>query len=128
MIGLDTTAIIDLFKGNPEVREVIQKYSTFVTTDINYLELFFGLDLTRRQHQQEAEYYEQFFESVMKLPLSRMAVLKASEIYWKLKKEGKTIGKFDCIIAAIYVTNNVHSVITRNTHHFSLAGMNAISY
>ncbi|HLC20285.1 MAG TPA: type II toxin-antitoxin system VapC family toxin [Candidatus Nanoarchaeia archaeon] len=128
MIGLDTTAIIDLFKGKPEIKGVMQKQSSFAVTDLNYLELLFGLDMAKGQHVREAEYYEQFFESVVKLSFNRLAAQKASEIYWKLKKEGKIIGKFDCIIAAIYLNNNVHSIITRNIEHFSLAGMDVVGY
>lgn len=128
MIGLDTTAIIDLFKGNPEIKAVLQQHSALAATDFNYLELFFGLDITNRRHIQEAEYYEQFFESVIGLHFTRDAARKASEIYWKLQKQGKTIGKFDCVIAAIYLTNNVTSIVTRNSKHFSLVGMIPISY
>ncbi|HLD33296.1 MAG TPA: PIN domain-containing protein [Candidatus Nanoarchaeia archaeon] len=128
MIGLDTTAVIDLFRGDSNIKSVLQQYSAYAFTDFNYLELFFGLDSTNKQHIAEAEYYEQLFESVTRLSFNRDIARKASEIYWRSQKRGKTIGKFDCVIAAIYLANNVDTIITRNSKHFSLTGLKVISY
>jgi predicted nucleic acid-binding protein len=120
MIGLDTTAIIDMFKGRQEIKLLLEKHPIVALTDLNYLELSFGIDPEKKEHIKEGEYYQQLFESVLTLPLSKKAARKAAEIYWKLQKKGKTIGKFDCIIVGIYLTNNIHTIVTRNRKHFSL--------
>lgn len=130
MIGLDTTAIIDMFKGDTLLKDVlaVQK-EPFAATQLSYLELLFGIDPNVKAHQEEKKYYDEFFKSLFVFQLDSNTCVKASEIYWKLKKRGKVIGKFDCIIAAIFLANGVNKIITRNVKHFqNIPEMKVIFY
>ncbi|MBW3019474.1 type II toxin-antitoxin system VapC family toxin [Candidatus Woesearchaeota archaeon] len=128
MIGIDTTAIIDLFKGEPTIKKVLESIDEpLVSTQINYLEIYFGIDPTK--HEEETKYYEDFFKEVRPLTLDNKASRKASELFWKLRKQGKNIGKFDCIIAAILISNGINKIITRNVKHFEgVQGIRVIKY
>ena len=45
MIALDTTAIIDIFKGDKELHSLLKKVNEpLVSTLINYQEIVFGID------------------------------------------------------------------------------------
>ena len=129
MIGIDTTAIIDLFKGEEGVRSVLTNvHEPLVTTQLNYLEIFWGIDRTNTKHQKEIEYYDAFFDELKTIALDNYGCKKAAELFWKLRKDGKNIGKFDCIIAALLLSQGVNAIITRNVAEFERAGMRVIKY
>lgn len=89
MIGLDTTAIIDWFRGDNRLQRVLgDNQDPVASTQINYLELLFGLDLTIREHQREKEFYEELFSGMKHFTLNNSASQKTAEIFWTLKKKG----------------------------------------
>ena len=119
MIGLDTSAIIDIFKGNQNVKAFLETNKEPLAANImSYLELFFGLNLEDSKHIAEGKYYSEFFKSIYNIDLTKDSCEEASKIFWNLRKEGKTIEQFDCIIAALYITNGIKKILTRNPRHF----------
>ncbi len=131
MIGLDTTAIIDIFKGEKNIKQLLQRLNEQIaSTQINYQEVLFGLDLVDNvEHQHEKEYYDSFFRNLRYFSLDDSSVVSASEIYWQFNKLNKEIGKFDCMIASILLENGVSKIITRNVKHFEgIKGLKVISY
>jgi len=130
MIALDTTAVIDIFKGEIKIKNLLNKsQEQVVTTLINYQEIMFGLDLSNKVHKEEEKYYDEFFQDITVLSHEMEASKKGAEIFWKLRREGKNIGRFDCIIAGILLTNGVHKIITRNLKHFeNIKELKVISY
>ncbi|MBI2671328.1 PIN domain-containing protein [Candidatus Woesearchaeota archaeon] len=130
MIGLDTSAIIDIFKGNEEIKKFLQdNKEPFAVTIMNYLELFFGLNPEDQKHKIEEQYYEDFFNNLFFINLSTNSCKEASKIYWNLKKEGKTIDKVDCIIASLFSTNGIKKILTRNVKHFErIKQLSVINY
>jgi tRNA(fMet)-specific endonuclease VapC len=130
MIGLDSSAIIDLFKGEDSLKQLLLSIDEPISaTEISYLELMFGIDRTIKKHKEEERYYDEFFNKILVLNLSRKSVKSASEIYWSLNKSGKSIEKFDCIIAGIFLSSGVNKIITRNEKHFSrIPGVKVLSY
>jgi len=130
MIGLDTSAIIDLFKGDKKIKEILDNNKEpLAVTIMSYLELFFGLNPENPKHITEGGYYDEFFKSVYKIDLDSESCKEASKIFWRLKKEGKVIEQFDCVIAAIFITNGVSKILTRNPKHFvNIKQLRVISY
>jgi predicted nucleic acid-binding protein len=62
MIGLDTTAIIDIFKGDKRLRKFLENNTEPLSSTImNYMELFFGLNPKDSKPAKESEYYRTFF-------------------------------------------------------------------
>ncbi len=130
MIGLDTTAIIDLFKGVPSVKEKLEQSDVPVcTTIVSYLELMFGLDSTIQKQKEEEKFYDAFFQTTIQFNLTSKSCKKASEINQVLKKSGKVIDEFDCTLAAVFLTNGIDTILTRNTKHFErIPGLKVASY
>ena len=130
MIGLDTSALIDIFKGDLAIRKVLSKNKEpLATTGLNYLELMFGIDFDDKDHKLEEDYYNEFFETLLNFNISKKASKMASKILWSLKKEGRIIEQFDCAISAILLVNGVNKIITRNVKHFEkIEGLKVISY
>ncbi|MBI2649894.1 PIN domain-containing protein [Candidatus Woesearchaeota archaeon] len=130
MIGLDTSAVIDIFKGNERLKQFLENNKEpLAATLMSYLELFFGLNPENPKHATEGEYYTEFFKSLYNVDLSKDTCEEASKIFWRLKKEGKTIEQFDCAIAASFLTNGVNKILTGNPKHFEkIKQLNVISY
>ena len=78
MIGLDTCAIIDLFKGDNSIKSIIQKNEIFCATTLSYLELQFGMDPDSKIRQKEQLYYDRLFIDLMHLRLNFESCKKAS--------------------------------------------------
>lgn len=130
MIGLDTSAIIDIFKGDPKIKLFLDgNKEPLAATIISYLELYFGLNPENSRHLEEGNYYNEFFDSVYNIDLSKESCEEASRIFWKLRKEGKTIEQFDCVIAASFTSNGIKKILTRNSKHFEkISDLTVISY
>lgn len=130
MIGLDTSTIIDIFRGNQEIKQVLESNKEpLAATIISYLELFFGLNLEEPKHATEGKYYDEFFKSLHNVNLTKNACEEASKIFWDLKRGGKTIEQFDCIIAALFLTNGINKILTRNPKHFErIKKLKVLSY
>ena len=130
MIGLDTSAIIDIFKGEERIRRFLENNKEpLAATIMSYLELFFGLNPENPKHKIESQYYNEFFKSLYNINLTKDSCEKSSEIFWELKKNGKSIEQFDCVIAAMFLVNGIDKIITRNSRHFeNIRQLKVISY
>ena len=130
MIGLDTSAIIDIFRGDESIKKLLGNIKEpLIAAQMSYLELMFGLDPGNLKHTLEERYYDEFFESVITFRLDNQSCKKASQLSWRLKKEGKTIDQFECVIAGIFLAHGVSSLISKNAKHFeSIHGLKVIGY
>lgn len=130
MIGLDTSAIIDIFKGEQKIKEFLEvNKEPLAATTMSYLELFFGLSPENPRHVMEGNYYREFFKGLYNIELTKGSCEEASKIFWNLKKEGKAIEQFDCIIAALFLKDGIGKILTRNPKHFDrVKQLKVISY
>ncbi len=67
---------------------------------------------------EEMEYLNTILADIPRLPLSEDTFVKAAEIYFQLKKTGKTVHTVDTIIAAAAIINNVE--VFSLDEHFKL--------
>ena len=130
MIGMDSSAIIDLFRNNISLIELLESIKEeIVLNQISFYELMIGLDFNNLVYKKEETFYDGLFDNYKNFSLDRNASKKASKISFELQKEGKIIGDFDCMIGGIYLVNGVDKIITRNVKHFEkIKGMKVISY
>ena len=130
MIGIDSSALIDLSRGDSEIIGLLKNLDDeWATTYINYFEILTGLNLEDKSYQEEFGYFENLFQEVNLLNLSKKSCEASSSIIWDLKKRGKMIGKVDCMIAGILLSNGANKIITRNVKHFeNIKGLKVISY
>ena len=130
MIGLDTTAIIDLFKKDANLKKLLENIDdTFSTTVLNYQEIFFGLNPKDPKYDVEKDFYDDFFNNLILLDFDKESVKKSSDIFWDLSKRGEPIGRFDCMISGAFLKNNVGKIITKNAKHFQkIKGIKVLTY
>ncbi len=130
MIGLDTTALIDLWRKEKEIIDLLLRLNEkFAVSAINYKEVMLGVNKNDPKRETELSFYEKFFKNVFIFSLDLEAAKKSIDIYWDLAKEGKTIDENDCMTIGIYLTNGISSIITRNVKHFErIKGLKVISY
>lgn len=130
MIGLDTTALIDLWKEKKEVLNLLSELNDrFAVSIINYKEIMLGINRNDSKRKKELVFFEKFFKNVYVFSLDLESGKKSIEIYWDLAKKGKIIDYNDCTTAGIYLTNGVDSIITKNVKHFSrIKGLKVIGY
>ena len=130
MIGLDTTAIIDLFKKDARIRKIIEESKEDISSSIiNYQEIMFGLDFHNPKHKMEEGFYDNFFDKIFLFSLDKNSAKKASEIFFDLQKKGENIEKLDSMTAGIFLINGVNKIITKNIKHFEkIPGIEVISY
>lgn len=119
MIGLDTGALIDLLKENDALKNVIEgSEEQLASTIINYQELMFGLDFDNPKHIEEEKTYAAFFENIHFFSLTPVAAKNASILFRELQKKGMDIGRFDSMIAGIFLEQGITKILTRNVKHF----------
>ena len=130
MIGLDTTALIDLWKNKKEIIDLLRKLDDrYVTTMINYSEIMLGVNRNNPKNQKELDFFDKFFSNVRVLILDLGSGKRAVEIYWKLAKKGQLIDENDSLNAGILLSNHINKIITRNVKHFeNIEGLKVISY
>lgn len=130
MAVLDSTAIIDIYKKDKNLFNVLKHVEGDLSTTImNYQETIFGLNPKDKKYQEESEYYEKLFNNLEIFNLSKKSVNKASSLFWDLSAKGEVIGEIDCLIAGICLINGIDVIITKNVKHFeNIAGLKVISY
>ena len=130
MIGLDTCAIIDLFRKDLKIIELIESLDEeLCSTIINYQEIMFGMDLKDSKYHEEEKFYDDFFAQIFLYLLDTASSKESSKIFWDLKRGGNLIEEMDCSIAGILLANGVKKIITRNAKHFEkIPGLEVISY
>jgi len=130
MIGLDTTALIDISKSNKEILDLINNLDEDIcSTIINHQEVMFGLDLDDSTYAEEEGFFDDFFNGIFVFHLEIPSSKEASKIKWQLRKNGMVIDEMDCSIAGILLINGVNKIITRNVKHFeNISGLEVIPY
>ena len=125
MTIIDTSAMVSFLNGTPEavkkIEELTNQGDIIAITTISVYELLKGAQLSSRQKENLLEVTEAI-SSVQILDLSNDACLEAARIYCTLKEEGKLIGEFDILIAAIAKTNG-QAILTRDQHFKSVPGL-----
>lgn len=117
MIVLDTSALIDLFRGGEEVRKVIG--GDVATTVVNYHEIFVGI----KHHKGKAEerFFRRFFSDIRIFDFDLDAAERSSEIMARLLALGISVNSFDVLIAGIAEANGAETLITRDKDFESIA-------
>jgi len=127
---LDTTAIIDLLRGDNEVVNKIKglerKNIPLVITSISVFEIWQGTKDIIDKEKMERIY--SLLESLGGLSFDMPAAEEAGSIHSHLKKEGKIIDPEDSMIAGIAKIHH-ETILTRNIKHFQrIFGLKLESY
>ncbi len=127
---LDTTAIIDLIRGDKNIEEKIKYLNednvAFLFTSISVFEIWQGAEDINNEKKLEKIHF--FLNSFGSFGFDIPSAEEAGSIHAKLKLEGEIIDPEDSMIAGIAKTNN-ETVLTKNIKHFSrIPGLKVESY
>jgi predicted nucleic acid-binding protein len=111
MIVVDTSVLIDFFKGKNKSFDISEN-SEAVTTTITYHEIFSGIK--HKKAKKEEIFFRRFFSDIIILDFDLMASEESSEIMARLLSIGKTVNTLDVLIAGIAVTNGADKIISRD--------------
>ena len=120
MICLDSDFIVDFLrqKQNASLKMKSLMGQSVVSTEVNYLEVLFGILVKKQVPQREFALAQEFFGSIPNMPLDHAGAYNTAEISSNLKKIGQEIELSDAMIAGICLANNC-TILTKNVKHFS---------
>ena len=118
MTILDTDILVALLKGSPgaiqKITSIEEKGQIISTTIVTVYELLKGAYLSSRCDENLVRVTD-VISNMQILDLTFNVCEEAAKIYRELKTNGKLVGEFDILIAAIARTNN-EELITRDEH------------
>ncbi len=119
MYLLDTNTVSDYLKGNPGVLKNLKRHhhSLVAISSITKYELFYGLLKNPQAHQKYGEQLRILFKQAQNMIFDEESALLAAEIKQELIQQGKSIGDWDTMIAALGLQHNA-VVVTNNVKHF----------
>lgn len=130
MLVLDTSFIIDAMRGNGEalsrLADLENKDDLLCTTSLNVLELFRGAYLSPKRDEKIVT-VRRILEQLLVLPITEETYDIYGAISAALISEGRSIGDFDEIIAAIAISHGAE-LITRDRHFDRLPMLKVVHY
>jgi len=110
MIVLDTSFLIDLFKGERKTLSIVD--SDVATTVITYHEILSGIK--HKKAKKEEMFFRRFFSKIKILEFDLNAAEKSSEIMADLLTAGRPVNTLDVLIAGIAIANGAGKIATRD--------------
>ncbi len=125
MIVLDTTVIIDIRRGRPEVKKVLDKYKDKICgiSAITIQELYVGLGYTLEKmgktiFEQNLNQIQRLLEDYEIIDITRPILEQAGFLKGQLMAKEIIIEIQDLIIGAMAEILKAELIITRNPEHF----------
>ena len=116
MIILDTSALVDYFKGVEKTREFMDNDVT--TTVITYYEILSGVK--HRKARKEEQFFRRFFSEIDILDFNLKAAEEASSIMGRLLSIGTPVNSVDVLITGIAVINVAEKIVSRDINFISI--------
>ncbi len=130
MLVFDTTILIDALHGDEaalrKIMELEEMGRSICTTQINVLELYKGAYFSPRSKESLSK-VEKLLDAFLVLPIDRDTYESFAALSAELKSQGRSIGDFDELIAAITMTNGA-AIVSRDHHFLHIPGLRNISY
>ena len=123
MIVLDTSFLIDYFKGVKATQGLVYEDDIAITT-ITYHEILTGLK--RKKSKKGEKFFKRFFSEVRILPFDVKAAEESSNIAARLMALGREVNALDILIAGIAIANGAEKIITRDSDFEEIAKVSDI--
>jgi tRNA(fMet)-specific endonuclease VapC len=123
LIILDTSALIDLFRGGNEILKSLD--GDVASTTISYHEIYVGIK--RNKARSEERFFRRLFSDIKILDLDRSSAERSSEIMSRLMAIGISVNAFDVLIAGIAEANGAETLITRDRDFESIAKVSELN-
>jgi len=124
MIVLDTSFVIDYFRGVKATYSLVDEEDDIAITTITYHEILTGLK--RKRSKREEKFFKRFFSEVKILPFDIRAAEESSSIAARLMAIGREVNALDILIAGIAVANGADKIITRDPDFETIAKVSDI--
>ena len=121
---LDTTVLIDIFRGKENTVSLITKLAEELPLAVSAVtigEIYSGIRETEQKRVQE------FLDSLVLYPIDGGIAYKAGVYRRDYRKKGITLGLLDCFIAATAVEFNL-TLVTKNLRHFPMLELSIIEH
>jgi tRNA(fMet)-specific endonuclease VapC len=130
MTFLDTDIISYFLDANIKVKEkileIIDRDEPICTTVINIYEILKGFKW--KNNKKKESQFKEFLEDVVIFTIDNDVISIASDLYASLRKNGKTIGDADILIAAIVIKNNGILVSNNIKHYEDIGGLALVNW
>ena len=124
MIVLDTSFLIDYFRGVKATYDLVGEGDDIAVTTVTYHEILTGLK--RKRSKKEEKFFRRFFSEVKILPFDVNAAEESSNIAVRLMAMGKVVNALDILIAGIAIANGADKIITRDSDFEEIAKVSDI--
>jgi len=135
MIIVDTTVVIDIWRGRSKVKSVLKPYSdqSICISAITIAEIYDGLGYTKEKKSEKI--YTQIKNQIEKIlsefhiiPLNFQILQESGTLKGYLRAKGIILDLADCIIGTTAKLINSEKLITRNIRHFQDFGLSIETY
>ncbi len=130
MPTLDTSLLIDLIRHDPEAMRALeameQEGLPLATTAINILDLYRGACLSASA-QENIQEVEAIIQALIELSITDETYRIFDALAAELRGNGKPIGDFDEVIAAITFAGD-GEIVTRDRHFTRVPGLRVRTY
>ena len=129
MVCLETTFIIDLLRGKPEIKELkdeFDKEDIISITAPSVMELWAGALMAKLPEKEKAKINELILSMIV-LRMDEKSAKEAGEIEAELIKSGNIIEIEDLMIAGIAKANG-EKLVTNDEHYAKIPGLKMIKY
>ncbi len=127
MIILDTSYIIDFFKGKNRTIDLANSY--VATTVVTFHEIISGVK--HKKTKNEERIFRRFFSEIEVLDFDLKAAEKSSEIMASLLTMGRTVNTLDVLIAGIAITNGAEKIASTDKDFIEISkvtGLDILKY
>lgn len=124
MIVLDTSYLIDYFRGVKATYDLVDEEDDIAITAITYHEILAGLK--RKRSKREEKFFKRFFSEVKILLFDVNAADESSSIAARLMAIGREVNALDILIAGIAIANGADKIITRDQDFEEIAKVSDI--
>lgn len=130
MPTLDTSLLVDLIRHDPEAMRTLeameQERLPLATTALNAFELYRGAFLSASVQANLRE-VEAIMAALIELPNTDETYRIFGALAAELRENGRPIGDFDEVIAAVTLAND-GEIVTRDDHFTSVPGLTVRMY
>ena len=135
MIVVDTTVVIDLWRGRSGVKECLErnKEEVFCISAITIEEIYDGLGYTKAKKDKEIydeikKQHKKILNDFHIIPINLDIMKKTGLLQGELRAKGVIIDLADLIIMVTSQAINAKKIITRNPRHFDESPIQVESY
>ena len=135
MIIVDSTVIIDIWRGRSIVKSILKPYSnqTIYISAITLAEIYDGLGYTKEKKSEKIflqikDQIEKVLSEFHIIPINSQILQESGSLKGYLRAKGIILDLADCIIGTTAKLMNAEKLITRNIHHFQDFGLTIESY